>query len=53
VAFKFLNVLILNIAEKLLAGRETPINQSINQSIKVKRLKSQQIEKFLKARKPK
>jgi hypothetical protein len=49
VAFKFLNVLVLNIAEKLLAGRETPINQSI----KVKRLKSQQIEKFLKARKPK
>ena len=28
-AFKFLNVLVLNIAEKLLAGRKTPINQSI------------------------
>jgi hypothetical protein len=27
-----LNVLVLNIAEKLLAGRKTPINQSINQS---------------------
>jgi hypothetical protein len=27
VAFKFLNVLVLNIAEKLLAGRSTPINQ--------------------------
>jgi hypothetical protein len=31
VAFKFLNVLVLNIAEKLLAGRNT--NQAINQPI--------------------
>ena len=30
---KILNVLVLNIAEKLLARRQTPINQSINQSI--------------------
>ena len=29
VAFKFLNVLVLNIAEKLLAGRYAQINQSI------------------------
>jgi hypothetical protein len=37
VAFKFLNVLVLNIAEKLPAGRETPINQSINQSQKIEK----------------
>jgi hypothetical protein len=35
VAFKFLNVLVLNIAEKFLAGRYTPINQSINQQIQI------------------
>jgi len=41
VAFIFLNVLVLNIAEKLLAGRQKPINQSINLLLKAIDMSSQ------------